>query len=86
MAADPRPLRIRAAFWAGTLIRVLRQVLPGLAGAAALSVGAGELAGHVFGRGLSPWVALVIAGLFALWFGAEINASPPAPRREDPDA
>jgi hypothetical protein len=65
---------------AGVLVRVLRQVLPGLLGAAAVSAGLGELAGHVFGHGLAPWVALLVAGVFALWFGVEVNRAPRAPR------
>jgi hypothetical protein len=61
--------------------------LPGLTGATAVSVGAGEITGHVFGRGLAPWVALVVAGVFALWIGASLNAAPPLPPRPpDPDA
>lgn len=42
------------------------RALPGIAGAAAVSVGTGELASHVFGHGLAPWVALLAAGVFAL--------------------
>lgn len=73
------PLKIRAAIWAGTAVRVGRQVLPGVAGAAAVSVGLGELAGHLWGHGIAPWVALPLGGMFALWFGAEVNRVPPPP-------
>jgi hypothetical protein len=44
----------------------LLPLLPGLGGAAMISLGAGEFAGHVFGHGLVPWVALLAAGVFAL--------------------
>lgn len=74
-----KPLKLRAAHWAGTLVRVLRplgRVVPGVAGAAAVAVGLGQVAGHVFGHRLAWWVALTLAGLFALWFGAEVNAAP----------
>ena len=76
----------RAAHLAGTAVRVLRglmRVLPGVAGAALVSVGLGQLAGHVFHRGLSAWVTCAVAGAFLLKIGAEVNAAPP-PRREDP--
>lgn len=49
----------------GTFLR-LKRLVPGLAGGAGLSVGLGEGAGHVFGHGLTPWVALTVAGVFAL--------------------
>ena len=78
-------LKLRVARWAGTLVRVLRpfgRVVPGLAGAAALSVGLGQVAGHVFGHGLTWWVALAAGGVFVLWFGAELNRVPP-PVRDD---
>lgn len=84
------PLKIRAAKWAGTVLRVTRRPvvalfrsLPGVAGAAAIAVGAGELAGHVFGHGLALWVGLVVGGAFAVRIGAEINAPAPAPRQLD---
>ena len=44
----------------------VRRVVPGLAGAAMVSVGAGELTGHIFGRGLAPWAAIAVGGVFAL--------------------
>jgi hypothetical protein len=44
----------------------VRHLVPGIAGAAAVSLGLGEVAGHVFGHGLTPWVAVTLAGLFAL--------------------
>jgi len=78
-------LKLRAARWAGVAVRVLRALFAPAA-AAAVSVGLGELAGHVFGRGLAPWVAMALAGGFGLWIASELNAAPrPAPRREDAD-
>ena len=75
-----RPLKIRLAIAAGTLVRwKVHKMLPGIAGAAAVSAALGELAGHVFGHGLAPWVGMLAAGGFALWFGREINAQPPPP-------
>jgi hypothetical protein len=44
----------------------LRRTVPGVAGAAAVSVCAGGLAGHVFGHGLSPWVGGLVGGVFLL--------------------
>jgi hypothetical protein len=76
---------VTAARWAGTAVRLTRPLfrsVPGILGAAAVSLGAGELAGHIFGRGLAPWAALTVAGGFALWIGAAINAPPPAPPAE----
>jgi hypothetical protein len=69
---------VRAAVIAGTAVRVLR-VLFAPAAAAAVAAGAGEVIGHVFGRGLSGWTALAIGGAFALWISAELNSVPPAP-------
>jgi hypothetical protein len=54
-----------AGFLTGLLLLVAPK-LPGLAGAAVFSVAAGEIAGHVFGHGLTPWVALGVGGVFAL--------------------
>jgi len=73
---------IHAAHWAGILVRWrVHLMLPGLAGAALVSVGVGELAGHVFGHGLAPWTSLALAGGFLLWIGAALNQSPHPPRR-----
>jgi hypothetical protein len=78
-----RPL-VRLAVAAGTLIRFgVHRALPGVLGMAAVSVGAGELAGHIFGRGLSPWVGLVVAGGFALVAGAEVNRGQRWPPGDD---
>jgi hypothetical protein len=78
-----RPLKLRAARWAGLAVRVLRALFAPAA-VAAVSVGIGELAGHVFGRGLAPWVALTIGGGFGLLLASELNRAPrPAPRRDD---
>jgi hypothetical protein len=40
--------------------------VPGLAGAAGFSVCLGGFAGHVFGHGLTPWVAGLAGSGFAL--------------------
>jgi hypothetical protein len=55
-------------------------MLPGLAGAALVSLGAGMVAGHVFGHGLALWVALALSGGFLLWIGAAMNQAPRPPR------
>ena len=84
--SDRRPLTIRAAAWAGTAVRMTvrtARVLFGPAAAAAVSIGLGELAGHVFGRGLAPWVGLLVAGGFGLWMARELNSVPPVPPRLD---
>lgn len=47
-------------------------LVPGLAGAAVFSLGIGEIAGHLLGRGLTPWVALTVGGAFALWLDRKI--------------
>ena len=44
----------------------LRRTVPGVAGAAAVSVCTGGLAGHVFGHGLTPWAGGVVGGVFLL--------------------
>lgn len=78
-------LKLRAARGAGVTVRwaaVAVHVLFAPVAAAAVSVGLGQLAGHVFGRGLAPWVALAVAGGFGLWMATELN-TPPAPRQED---
>lgn len=55
-----------AAGWlTGRTILALPSV-PGLAGAALVSLGAGEVASHVFGHGLAPWVTVLVAGGFGL--------------------
>ena len=75
---------VRAAAWAGTAVRAARALF-GPAAAAAVSAGIGELAGHVFGRGLAPWVALALGGAFGLWMARELNSVPPLvlPHRDD---
>lgn len=80
-----RRATIAAAVLAGTVLRFTRRpfrsalrAAPGVLGAAAIAVGLGEVAGRVWGHGLTWWVALAVAGGFALWFGAELNARPPA--------
>ncbi len=73
-----RPLKLRAAHAAGVAVRVLRALFAPAA-AAAVSVGAGELAGHVFGRGLAPWAALTLAGVFGLLLARELNSAPRQP-------
>lgn len=50
---------------AGRVLAVVPS-LPGVAGAAAVSVCAGFAASHVFGHGLAPWVGGLVGGVFAL--------------------
>ena len=50
---------------AGRVLAV-RHLVPGVGGALMVSVGAGGFAGHVFGHGLTPWVAVTAGGMFAL--------------------
>ena len=85
-----RDAQIAVAVFAGTTLRLCRRalrkavsVVPGLAGAAGTAIGLGQVAGHVWGRGLTWWVALTVGGVFALLIGREVNQSPPAPRRSD---
>lgn len=82
--SDRRLWKIRAAKWAGLAVRAGRMLF-GPAAAAAVSVGTGELAGHIFGRGLAPWVALLLGGGFGLWIARELNSVPPPPPRRDED-
>lgn len=79
-----------AASAAGHVLRVARvpvrrglPMVPGAAGAVLAAVGGGEVAGHVFGRGLSPWCSLVIGSVFLLRLGAELNRTPAAPPGQD---
>lgn len=81
-----QPLKLRAARWAGLAVRAvlpLGRLLPGLAGAALVAVGLGQVAGHIWHRGLAAWVSLALGGAFLLLIGREINAAAPAPRRDD---
>ncbi len=55
-----------AAGWTAGRVLALLPLVPGVAGAAMISAGAGEVAGHVFGHGLTPWVAVTLGGVFAL--------------------
>lgn len=72
---------LRAARWAGTLVRWrFHLMLPGLTGAALVSLGAGMVVGHVFGHGLAVWTVLALSGGFLLWIGAAMNQAPRAPR------
>ena len=84
-----RDAQIAAAVFAGTLVRITRRALrkalrmaPGLASAAAVAVGLGEVAGQVWGAGLTWRVSLLAGGVLGLWFAAELNRVP-APRRDD---
>src|SRR5262249_61388126 len=82
----PHPV-VALASAAGTLVRWrVHRMLPGLAAAAAVSVAAGELASHLFGHGLAPWVGLLAAGAFGLWFAADLNRVPVAPPPADIDS
>lgn len=55
-----------AAGWVSGRCLSVRHLLPGIAGGMAVSLGAGEVCGHVFGHGLVPWVTVLTAGVFAL--------------------
>lgn len=55
-----------AAGWTVGRALSLLPLLPGVGGAAMISAGSGEFAGHVFGHGLAPWVAVTVGGVFAL--------------------
>lgn len=59
------PLADVAGWSVGTVLSLL-PLVPGVGGAAMVSVAAGELAGHVFGHGLTPWAGLAVGGVFAL--------------------
>lgn len=72
------PLADVAGWSAGRVLSLLPTV-PGVAGAVMVSLGLGELAGHVFGHGLAPWVGIVVGGAFALWIGSEVNRAPSPP-------
>jgi hypothetical protein len=61
----PTPLPEAAGHAVGRVLSLL-PLLPGIGGAAMVSVGSGEFAGHVFGHGLAPWVAVAVGGVFAL--------------------
>ena len=71
--------KLRAVRWAGLAVRVLRALFAPAAAAAA-AIGLGQLAGHIWGRGLAPWVALFVAGVFGLQLARELNTAPAAPR------
>lgn len=55
-----------AAGWLSGRVLSVRHLAPGVGGGALVSVGSGEVVGHVFGHGLALWVALTVAGVFAL--------------------
>lgn len=62
-----------AAGWVtGRFLQALPKV-PGVGGAVMVSLASGELAGHVFGHGLTPWVAVGAGGLFALALDRQIS-------------
>lgn len=76
-----RRLAVRFAIVAGTLIRWrVHRMLPGLAGAALVSLGAGTLLGRLLGPGLALWAILALSGGFLLWIGAAMNQAPRPPR------
>lgn len=77
LRARGRKLLGAAAAAAGSALRVAKPAAHGYLGAAAISVGAGEFASHVFHHGLAPWLTLLVAGLFSMWFGAELNRNAP---------
>ena len=83
---------IACAVLAGTALRHTRRAArkalraaPGALGAAALAFGCGEVVQRVFGRGLGWPAGLMVAGVFALLIGREVNQPPPAPRRDEGD-
>ena len=55
-----------AAGWVTGRVLAVRHLVPGIGGALMVSLGAGGFAGHVFGHGLTPWVAVTVGGVFAL--------------------
>lgn len=55
-----------ASGWLSGRVLALTPSLPGLAGAAGVSVCAGFAASHVFGHGLAPWVGGLVGSVFAL--------------------
>ena len=89
-AGRRRRAAIAAAALAGSVVRITRgpfrsavRAFPGVAGAGAVAYGCGEVVQRVFGRGLGWPAGLMVAGMFVLWFGAELNRIPPAPRQPD---
>lgn len=85
-----RRATIASARLAGSVVRITRapfrsavRAAPGVAGAGAVAWGCGEVVQRVFGRGLGWPAGLVVCGVFLILIGREVNAVPPAPRRED---
>jgi hypothetical protein len=80
LAAHGRPGRLSRALdvLADVAGRVTGRVLavapsvPGLAGAVMVSAAAGEVASHVFGHGLAPWVGIGVGGVFGLLWDRRI--------------
>lgn len=71
-------LLIRAAKVAGTAVRLVRgpgRALPGIAGAAAVTLGAAIVVHAVFRQVPAVGVAALVAGVFALLLGAEVNGT-----------
>lgn len=62
------PLADVAGWSVGTVLSLagLLPLVPGVGGAVMVSLGAGEVAGRVFGHGLALWVGLAVGGVFAL--------------------
>jgi hypothetical protein len=60
-----RKLRSRARHARPCALTAARLV-PALGGATLVSLGGGEVIGHVFGHGLAPWAGLLAGGLFLL--------------------
>jgi hypothetical protein len=67
----PTPIPEAAGHVIGRTLSLL-PLVPGIGGAAMISLGTGEFAGHVFGHGLAPWVALAVGGVFALFLDRKI--------------
>ena len=90
MVISRRRVMLAAAKLAGTAVRIGRRpartglrALPGVAGAAAVAVALGEVAGH-YQPGLTWWVAMLAGGVFGILLGHDINKPPaPAPRHDE---
>ena len=65
-ADGPAGVLADVAGWLTGRVLLSLPAVPGLAGAGMVSLGLGELAGHVFGHGLTPWVSVAVGGVFAL--------------------
>lgn len=82
-----RSAQIAAARLAGRGVRItlefLRNAFLGVLGAAGVTFGAAGIVQRVFGRGLGWPAGLVVAGVFLMLIARQLNAPPPAPRRDE---